>query len=46
MIERKELQNTEQFDKEWLELIQEAKKLGLSFDEIKTFLQQASSSTK
>ncbi|WP_226667472.1 anti-repressor SinI family protein [Metabacillus litoralis] len=36
----------EQLDQEWLELIQEAKQLGLSFDDISQFLQHGTSSTK
>ncbi|WP_078432578.1 anti-repressor SinI family protein [Metabacillus halosaccharovorans] len=33
-----------QIDMEWLELIQEAKKIGLSFDQIQAFLQQGGTS--
>jgi len=33
-------------DSEWLELIQEAKKIGLSFDQIQAFLQQGGTSEK
>ncbi|MEH7177865.1 anti-repressor SinI family protein [Neobacillus vireti] len=31
-----------ELDKEWLELIVEARNLGISFDEIKDFLKQSS----
>ncbi|HWK21547.1 anti-repressor SinI family protein [Bacillus sp. J37] len=35
-----------QIDREWLELIQEAKKIGLSYDQIQAFLQQGGTSEK
>ncbi|MGM7721150.1 anti-repressor SinI family protein [Metabacillus sp. Hm71] len=39
MNEGKTKLHAEQLDKEWIELMKEAKKLGLSFDEIQQFLQ-------
>jgi len=38
--------NNNQIDIEWLELIQEAKKIGLSYDQIQAFLQQGGTSEK
>ncbi|WP_226526460.1 anti-repressor SinI family protein [Metabacillus niabensis] len=35
-----------QIDMEWLELILEAKKIGLSYDQIQSFLQQGGTSEK
>ncbi|WP_084822083.1 anti-repressor SinI family protein [Bacillus sp. SA1-12] len=39
MNEGKAKLQTEQLDKEWIELMKEAKKLGLSFADIQQFLQ-------
>jgi DNA-binding transcriptional MerR regulator len=39
MINVKEHGQTDPLDLEWLELIKEAKQIGLSFDEIQQFLQ-------
>jgi|JXWU01.1.fsa_nt_gb DNA-binding transcriptional regulator YhcF (GntR family) len=38
MNEVKEQFQTDKLDQEWIELINEAKQLGLSFDEIQQFL--------
>ncbi len=43
---RKECIDNIAIDSEWLKLIQEAKKIGLSYDQIKSFLQQAGTSEK
>ena len=39
MNEVKELSQTDLLDQEWIELMIEAKQLGLSFEEIQQFLQ-------
>ena len=39
-------QYNKDIDIEWLELLQEAKKIGLSFDQIQSFLQQGGTSEK
>lgn len=43
MSEKKDQLSNEQLDQEWLELIQEAKQIGLSFNDISQFLQGATS---
>ncbi|TXC92379.1 DNA-binding anti-repressor SinI [Metabacillus litoralis] len=43
MSEIKDQLPNEQLDQEWLELIQEAKQIGLSFNDISQFLQGAAS---
>jgi|GEM_PF-6463126 len=44
MTEVKEQYTKNQIDSEWVELIQEAKQIGLSFDQIQAFLQQGGTS--
>ncbi|HZH58325.1 MAG TPA: anti-repressor SinI family protein [Metabacillus sp.] len=44
MTEVKEQYAKNQIDSEWVALIQEAKQIGLSFDQIQAFLQQGGTS--
>lgn len=44
MTEMRDQYTENQIDSEWVELIQEAKQIGLSFDQIQTFLQQGGTS--